>query len=60
MSNFWDTVNNRKIVNKWHQIILMGNKLMLETLLLPQVNKNLTAHLYLISDKIHILEVEQV
>jgi hypothetical protein len=36
----------------------MGNKLMLETSLLLQVNKNLTAPLYLISDKIHILEVE--
>lgn len=33
---------------------------MLETSQLPQVNKNLMAPLYLILDKIHILEVELV
>jgi len=60
MSNFWDTANNRKIVNKWHRIISMDNKQMLETSQRPQVNKNLMAPQYLILDKIHILEVELV
>jgi hypothetical protein len=38
----------------------MDNNQMLETSQQPQVNKNLMALLYLILDKIHILEVELV
>ena len=53
-------VNNRKIVNKWHQIISTDSRQMREISQRLQVNKNLTAPLYLISDKTHILEVELV